>query len=146
MAHGTTYSASRTDVVCWTALYCLLLLLRIQHHLWFRSIPVFFSCFELGGRVLVECARTWVGRCLGSCGDCTGLKSHGSEEPFCLSRSVYLKLMFYIPKCLYDTLDKTSQSKHDNVTYVIILYYIRRATCFDSTWVIFRPSRVRSIQ
>jgi hypothetical protein len=27
--------------------------------------------------------------------------------------------------------------KHNDVTYVIILYYIIRATCFDSTWVIW---------
>jgi hypothetical protein len=44
----------------------------------------------------------------------------------------------------FTTWDKTCQSKHNDVTYVIILYYIRTATCFDSTWVIFRPSRVRS--
>jgi ribosomal protein S24E len=28
--------------------------------------------------------------------------------------------------------DKTCQAKHNNVVYVIFLYYIRRATCFDS--------------
>src|SRR5215510_5564425 len=44
-----------------------------------------------------------------------------------------LKLMFSILKCLYNTQDKTCQSKHNNVMCVIIMYYIRRATCFDST-------------
>jgi hypothetical protein len=29
-------------------------------------------------------------------------------------------------------LHKTCQSKHNNVVHVILLYYIRRATCFDS--------------
>jgi hypothetical protein len=45
----------------------------------------------------------------------------------------HLNLMFSNPKCLYNTQDKTCQSKHNQVIYVIILYYIRRATCFDST-------------
>jgi hypothetical protein len=38
------------------------------------------------------------------------------------------------------------QSKHNNVTYVVVLYYVQRATCFKSTRVNCRPSRFRSIQ
>jgi hypothetical protein len=44
----------------------------------------------------------------------------------------HIKLMFSIAKCLSEYLGWNVSVKHNYVIYVITLYYIWRATCFDS--------------